>query len=59
MDVHERYCTESNQQIEHCFNERFILSLTSNPSCLCIDDELNLLPTTTHTETHYETTKTI
>ena len=46
MDVHKHYCTESNQQIEHCFNERFILSLTSNPNCLCIDDELKLLITT-------------
>ena len=48
MDVHDRYRTESNQQIEPRFNERFILSLTSNPNCLCIDDELNLLPITTH-----------
>ena len=47
MDVHDRYRSESNQQIEPRFNEQFILSLTSNPNCLCIDDELNLLPITT------------
>ena len=48
MDVHDRYRTESSQQIEPRFNERFILSLTSNPNCLYIDDEFNLLPITTH-----------
>lgn len=26
------------------FNERFLLSLGSNPSCLVVDDELNVLP---------------
>lgn len=26
------------------FNERFILSLGSNPDCLVLDDELNVLP---------------
>ena len=48
MDVHVRYHTESKQQIEPRFNELFVLSLTSNPNYLCIDDELNLFPITTH-----------
>ena len=59
MDVHDKYRIESNKQIEPRFNEHFILSIASNPNCLCIDDELNLLPITTHTDTHCKTTKTI
>jgi N-acetyltransferase 10 len=27
------------------FNERLVLSLASNPHCLIMDDELNVLPT--------------
>ena len=30
------------------FNERMVLSLASNPSCLLVDDELNILPTSRH-----------
>jgi hypothetical protein len=29
------------------FNERLVLSLASNPHCLIMDDELNVLPTST------------
>ena len=46
MDVHARYRTENNKDIEPRFNERFILSLTSCQNCLLLDDELNLLPIT-------------
>ena len=46
MDVHSRYRTEKNKDIEPRFNERFILSLTSCQNCLVVDDELNLLPIT-------------
>ena len=46
MDVHARYRTENNKDIEPRFNERFILSLTSCSNCLVVDDELNLLPIT-------------
>ena len=46
MDVHARYRTENNKDIEPRFNERFILSLTSCTNCLVVDDELNLLPIT-------------
>ena len=46
MDVHARYRTENNKDIEPRFNERFILSLTSCKNCLLVDDELNLLPIT-------------
>ena len=48
MDVHDRYRTEANKDIEPRFNERFILSLSSCKNCLAIDDELNLLPITSH-----------
>ncbi|TIC25953.1 N-acetyltransferase 10 [Wallemia mellicola] len=44
MDVHQRYRTESQQNPVSRFNERFILSLGANPSCLVLDDELNVLP---------------
>lgn len=44
MDVHSRYRTEAHDDVVARFNERFILSLGSCPSCLVIDDELNVLP---------------
>ena len=44
MDVHSRYRTEAHDDVTARFNERFILSLGSNESCLVIDDELNVLP---------------
>ena len=30
------------------FNERLVLSLASNPACIFMDDELNILPTSRH-----------
>lgn len=30
------------------FNERLVLSLASNPSCIVMDDELNILPLSSH-----------
>ncbi|KAI1299816.1 hypothetical protein EDD11_006421 [Mortierella claussenii] len=44
MDVHSRYRTESHHDVVARFNERFILSLGNCPSCLVVDDELNVLP---------------
>ncbi|KAI1856438.1 hypothetical protein JX265_011685 [Neoarthrinium moseri] len=44
MDVHSRYRTEAHQDVVPRFNERFILSMGANKSCLVIDDELNVLP---------------
>lgn len=44
MDVHARYRTEAHGDVVARFNERFILSLGSNPNCLVVDDELNVLP---------------
>ncbi|EDO49259.1 predicted protein [Nematostella vectensis] len=48
MDVHARYRTESHQDVVGRFNERFILSLSSCKSCMVIDDQLNILPLTSH-----------
>lgn len=48
MDVHSRYRTEAHALVEPRFNERFILSLGSCKTCLVIDDELNILPITSH-----------
>lgn len=45
MDVHARLRTESHHEVVPRFNERFILSLASNPNCILMDDELNILPT--------------
>ncbi|GAA5879967.1 hypothetical protein JCM1840_006945 [Sporobolomyces johnsonii] len=45
MDVHSRYRTSTSDIAPVArFNERFLLSLGSNPSCLVVDDELNVLP---------------
>ena len=35
----------------HRFNERFILSLASNNSCVFLDDNLNILPLSSHVKT--------
>ena len=34
------------------FNERLVLSLASNPNCLLMDDELNVLPTSSPRQGH-------
>uniref|UniRef100_A0A3P8W251 RNA cytidine acetyltransferase n=1 Tax=Cynoglossus semilaevis TaxID=244447 RepID=A0A3P8W251_CYNSE len=48
MDVHSRYRTEAHQDVVGRFNERFILSLSSCKNCVVIDDQLNILPISTH-----------
>ncbi|GJZ98481.1 RNA cytidine acetyltransferase 1 isoform X1 [Tanacetum coccineum] len=49
MDVHERFRTESHSEAPTGrFNERFLLSLASCGSCMVMDDELNLLPISSH-----------
>ncbi len=48
MDVHARYRTEAHASVAGRFNERFILSLGSNRSCVVIDDSLNILPISSH-----------
>ncbi|GFR40676.1 hypothetical protein Agub_g1265, partial [Astrephomene gubernaculifera] len=45
MDAHTRFRTESHQDVVGRFNERMVLSLASCPHCLLLDDELNVLPT--------------
>jgi N-acetyltransferase 10 len=45
MDMHSRLKTESHQEVTGRFNERLVLSLASCPHCLMMDDELNILPT--------------
>ncbi|XP_044536212.1 RNA cytidine acetyltransferase [Gracilinanus agilis] len=49
MDVHSRYRTEAHQDVVGRFNERFILSLASCKNCIVIDDQLNILPISSHT----------
>ena len=48
MDVHSRFRTDSHTKVQGRFNERFILSLSSCESCLVVDDELNILPISSH-----------
>ncbi|KNC50569.1 N-acetyltransferase [Thecamonas trahens ATCC 50062] len=48
MDVHSRYRTEAYSQVVPRFNERFILSLASCPMTLVVDEELNVLPISSH-----------
>ncbi|CAL5425620.1 unnamed protein product [Camellia sinensis] len=48
MDIHERFRTESHSEIVPRFNERFLLSLASCTTCLVVDDELNILPISSH-----------
>uniref|UniRef100_A0A8C9Q401 TmcA/NAT10 N-terminal domain-containing protein n=1 Tax=Spermophilus dauricus TaxID=99837 RepID=A0A8C9Q401_SPEDA len=48
MDVHSRYRTEAHQDIVGRFNERFILSLASCKKFLVMDDQLNILPISSH-----------
>lgn len=48
MDVHERYRTESHSEAAGRFNERFLLSIASCKSCVVMDDELNILPVSSH-----------
>jgi len=48
MDAHARFRTESHTEVQPRFNERFILSLASCRACLVLDDELNVLPISSH-----------
>lgn len=48
MDVHDRFRTESHSKAAGRFNERFLLSLASCKSCIVMDDELNILPISSH-----------
>ncbi|KAH7686430.1 tRNA(Met) cytidine acetyltransferase protein [Dioscorea alata] len=48
MDVHERFRTESHNQPAARFNERFLLSIASCKACVVMDDELNILPISSH-----------
>ena len=48
MDVHQRLRTEAHQNVVGRFNERFLLSLASCKRCLVVDDQLNVLPLSSH-----------
>ncbi|RZF38829.1 hypothetical protein LSTR_LSTR000532 [Laodelphax striatellus] len=48
MDVHERYRTEAHKDVVGRFNERFLLSLSSCSRCLVVDDQLTVLPISSH-----------
>ena len=46
-DAHEAE-EEAHQDVVNRFNERFILSLASNHAAIFLDDNLNLLPVSSH-----------
>ncbi len=48
MDVHDRYRTDAYGDVEPRFNERFILSLSTCKNCIVMDDEMNILPISSH-----------
>ncbi len=48
MDVHDRFRTEGHSKVDPRFNERFILSLGHCDNCIVMDDELNVLPLSSH-----------
>lgn len=48
QDVHERFRTESHSESAARFNERFLLSIASCKACVVMDDELNVLPISSH-----------
>ncbi|XP_033102621.1 RNA cytidine acetyltransferase-like [Anneissia japonica] len=48
MDVHSRYRTEAHQDVVGRFNERFLLSLVSCKESMVIDDQLQILPLSSH-----------
>lgn len=48
MDVHQRFRTEAHQNVSCRFNERFLLSLASCKRCLVVDDQLSVLPISSH-----------
>ncbi|GAB6021233.1 N-acetyltransferase 10 [Chamberlinius hualienensis] len=48
MDVHKRYRTEAHQDVVGRFNERFILSLATCKTCVVMDDQLNVVPFSSH-----------
>ncbi|KAK7099272.1 RNA cytidine acetyltransferase-like isoform X2 [Littorina saxatilis] len=43
MDVHDRYRTESHQDVVARFNQRFMRSLSTCQTCMVLDDKLNVL----------------
>lgn len=48
MDVHSRLRTEAHNKVVGRFNERFILSLADCRAAIVADDELNVLPISSH-----------
>ena len=48
QDIHSRLRTESYGDVTGRFNERFLLSLAACPVACVVDDELNILPLSSH-----------
>lgn len=48
MDVHQRFRTGAHQEVVCRFDERFLLSLASCKRCLVMDENLAVLPISSH-----------
>jgi len=48
LDVHNRYRTEAHQDVVGRFCERFILSLGDCRACVAMNDQLEVLPISSH-----------
>lgn len=48
MDAHARYRTSTRFDAVARFNERFLLSLATNPNCLVVTDQLDVIPFSQH-----------
>jgi len=48
MDAHTSFRTETHTDTEPRFNERLVLSFKECSACLVVDDELNILPLSSH-----------
>ncbi|XP_063708521.1 RNA cytidine acetyltransferase [Culicoides brevitarsis] len=49
MDIHNKFKTETHQDVKCRFNERLILSLANCKRCLVVDDQLSILPISSKT----------
>lgn len=44
MDVHVKFASHHSRLVRPRFNERFILTLQDNTSCIALDEEISLIP---------------
>jgi len=50
MDIHRKFAADRDTDVVARFNMRFVLSLSGCPTCLVLNDELDVLPTSINTK---------